>query len=73
MREVSVRSGGGGLGGIEPPLAVARKLKEAQAERRGEYSRPKLKHCLPTVIPYRPLLTPPPDKLSVERGQCKQP
>ena len=43
MREVSVRSGGGGLGGIEPPLAVARKLKEAQAERRADYSRPKLK------------------------------
>ena len=38
------RSGGGGLGlavGVEPPIAVARKLKEAQAERRVEYSRPK--------------------------------
>ena len=39
------RSGGGGLAlvaSVEPPIAVARKLKEAQAERRAEYSRPKL-------------------------------
>ena len=38
------RSGGGGLGlavGVEPPIAVARKLKQAQPERRVEYSRPK--------------------------------
>jgi hypothetical protein len=40
------RPGGGGLGlvaSVEPPIAVARKLKEAQAERRAEYSRPKSK------------------------------
>ena len=39
----SMPSPNGRSGGVEPPLAVARKLKEAQAERRADYSRPKLK------------------------------